>query len=60
MMTKEIIPIWTGLEGTKNIINIYQANLLDIVLVNSTNSSGTILKGQPLFHSKIIHWNLLK
>lgn len=47
-------------EGVKRITNIHWAKLLDIVLVNDTDSSGTILKGKPLFHSKIIHWSLLK
>lgn len=27
---------------------------------NDTDSSGTTLKGQSLFHSKITHWRLFK
>lgn len=47
-------------EGGKSITNIHGAKLFDTVLVNGTDSSGTILKDQPLLHSKIIHWSLLK
>lgn len=44
----------------KSITDSHGEKLFDTVLVNGSDSSGTILKDQPLLHSKSIHWGLLK
>lgn len=44
----------------KKNLNIQGEELLNVTLASDSNSSGTILKGQSSFHTKIIQWSLLK